>query len=313
MKIISTLLLCFIFLTNYSQDTISFKDDFDDNRNNWSIKNNDSQVLEIKDGKYRYENKGTGGLWTYKNIFIDPTKDFSVETTLTQTSGDDNSGFGLVIGLDNGDNYCVFHITSTKFFKIYDYQDTKNSELKAWTKLDIIKPMNEPNKLMIKKIGGTINFSISDAEKCKLIDSTTIPIIRNNLGGHYNHSLFWTLLKANSEAKENLPSGKLADAIIKEFKSFEEFKKQFSEKAVKIFGSGWCWLIEQDGKLLITTTPNQDNPLMQVAEQKGKIVLALDVWEHAYYLKHQNKRIDYISSWWNIVNWEMANSYYEND
>ncbi len=156
----------------------------------------------------------------------------------------------------------------------------------------------------------TINFSISDAEKCKLIDSTTIPIIRNNLGGHYNHSLFWTLLKANSEGKENLPSGKLADAIIKEFKSFEEFKKQFSEKALKIFGSGWCWLIEQNGKLLITTTPNQDNPLMKLAEQQGKLILCLDVWEHAYYLKHQNKRADYISSWWNIVNWEMANTNY---
>lgn len=157
-----------------------------------------------------------------------------------------------------------------------------------------------------------IDYSSTDAVKCKHIDATTISAIRNNLGGHYNHSLFWTLLKPNPEVKENLPIGKLSVAITKDFKSIEEFKKQFSEKSLKIFGSGWCWLIEQDGKLLITTTPNQDNPLMQVAEQKGKIVLALDVWEHAYYLKHQNKRIDYISSWWNIVNWEMANTYYEN-
>jgi outer membrane protein OmpA-like peptidoglycan-associated protein len=164
MKILSTLFLSFLFLTQYSQDTISFKDDFDDNKNNWAIKNNDNQVLEIKDGKYYYENKGTGGLWTYKNIFIDPTKDFSIETTLTQTSGDDNSGFGLVIGLDNGDNYCVFNITSTKYFKVYDYQDTKNTELKPWTKLDIIKPMNEPNKLVIKKTGGTMFFYINDVE-----------------------------------------------------------------------------------------------------------------------------------------------------
>ena len=148
----------------------------------------------------------------------------------------------------------------------------------------------------------TINFSISDADKCKAIDSSTIPAIRNNLGGHYNHSLFWTLLKPNSEGKENLPSGKLADAIIK------EFKKQFSEKAVKVFGSGWCWLIEQNGKLIITTTPNQDNPLMKLAEQQGKLILGLDVWEHAYYLKHQNKRADYISAWWNVVNWEMAST-----
>jgi Fe-Mn family superoxide dismutase len=141
-----------------------------------------------------------------------------------------------------------------------------------------------------------IDFSSSDAVKCKHIDATSLPAIRNNLGGHYNHSLFWTLLKPNPQAKENAPSGKLADAINKEFKS------------LKVFGSGWCWLIEQDGKLLITTTPNQDNPLMQVAEQKGKIVLCLDVWEHAYYLKHQNKRADYIAAWWNVVNWEMANA-----
>ena len=156
----------------------------------------------------------------------------------------------------------------------------------------------------------TIDFSSTDAVKCKHIDATTLPSIRNNLGGHYNHSLFWTLLKPNAEAKANLPTGKLAEAIVKDFKSVEEFKKQFSEKSLKVFGSGWCWLIEQDGKLVITTTPNQDNPLMQVAEQKGKIVLALDVWEHAYYLKHQNKRVDYISAWWNVVNWEMANTYF---
>lgn len=155
---------------------------------------------------------------------------------------------------------------------------------------------------------GAIDFTISDAAKCKAIDSTVTPAIRNNLGGHYNHSLFWVLLKPNSEGKENIPTGKLADAITKEFKSFEEFKKQFSEKAVKVFGSGWCWLIEQNGKLIITTTPNQDNPLMKVAEQHGKLILCLDVWEHAYYLKHQNKRADYISAWWNVVNWETANT-----
>ena len=155
---------------------------------------------------------------------------------------------------------------------------------------------------------GAIDFTISDADKCKAIDSNTIPAIRNNLGGHYNHSMFWLLLKPNPEGKENVPTGKLADAIIKEFKSFEEFKKQFSEKAVKVFGSGWCWLIEQEGKLIITTTPNQDNPLMKLAEQRCKLVLCLDVWEHAYYLKHQNKRADYVSAWWNIVNWEMANT-----
>ncbi len=134
--------------------------------------------------------------------------------------------------------------------------------------------------------------------------------IRNNGGGHYNHSMFWQLMKANPSNKENKPTGKLAEAINKDFKSFEDFKKEFSEKSTKIFGSGWCWLIEQDGKLKITTTPNQDNPLMDVATERGKPVLALDIWEHAYYLKYQNKRADYIANWWNIVNWEKADSFY---
>ena len=134
--------------------------------------------------------------------------------------------------------------------------------------------------------------------------------IRNNGGGHYNHSLFWQLMKANPSSKENKPSGKLAESIIRDFKSFEDFKKEFSEKSTKIFGSGWCWLIEQEGKLKITTTPNQDNPLMDVATEKGKPVLALDIWEHAYYLKYQNKRVDYIANWWNIVNWEKVEELY---
>jgi Fe-Mn family superoxide dismutase len=136
------------------------------------------------------------------------------------------------------------------------------------------------------------------------------PAIRNNGGGHYNHSLFWQLLKSNPESKSNLPKGKLEESIKRDFKSVDEFKKEFSEKATKIFGSGWCWLIEQEGKLKITTTPNQDNPLMDVAAEKGKPILALDVWEHAYYLKYQNKRADYISNWWNIVNWDQAEAHF---
>ena len=148
-----------------------------------------------------------------------------------------------------------------------------------------------------------IDYSVEDATKCKSIDATSSTIIRNNLGGHYNHSLFWTLLKPNATGSANLPSGKISAAIIKDFKSFDDFKKEFTEKASKIFGSGWCWLIVQDGKLKITTTPNQDNPLMKLALERGTPILALDVWEHAYYLKYQNKRIDYITNWWNIVNW----------
>jgi superoxide dismutase, Fe-Mn family len=145
----------------------------------------------------------------------------------------------------------------------------------------------------------TWNALFSQASK---LDSA----IRNNGGGHYNHSFFWTLLKSNPESKANEPSGKLAEAVKRDFKSFDDLKKEFSEKATKVFGSGWCWLIEQNGKLKVTTTPNQDNPLMDVATDKGKPILALDVWEHAYYLKYQNKRADYISNWWNIVNWDQA-------
>ncbi len=134
------------------------------------------------------------------------------------------------------------------------------------------------------------------------------PALRNNAGGHYNHSLFWQLMKANPNAAPNNPVKELEKAIVRDFKSAEDFKKEFSEKAVKIFGSGWCWLIEQGGKLKIITTPNQDNPLMDVCTDKGRPVLTLDVWEHAYYLKYQNKRADYISNWWNVVNWETANN-----
>jgi Fe-Mn family superoxide dismutase len=138
------------------------------------------------------------------------------------------------------------------------------------------------------------------------VASKVQPALRNNAGGHYNHSLFWQMLKPNPEGKINLPGGKLSEAINKDFKSFDDLKKEFSEKALKVFGSGWCWLIQQDGKLKVVTTANQDNPAMNIDGEKGKIILGLDVWEHAYYLKYQNKRADYISNWWNIVNWQKS-------
>lgn len=142
---------------------------------------------------------------------------------------------------------------------------------------------------------------------CAKIDGSSPALIRNNLGGHYNHSLFWTLLQPNSAGKINSPEGALLDAIKIQFGSFDDFKKDFSDKALKIFGSGWCWLILADGKLKTVTTSNQDNPLMNLGSEKGKVILALDVWEHAYYLKYQNKRTDYIAGWWNVVNWKAAN------
>lgn len=131
--------------------------------------------------------------------------------------------------------------------------------------------------------------------------------LRNNAGGHYNHMVFWQMMAAPKTNAPNAPKGKLAEAIKTTFGSFEEFQKQFTDTAMKRFGSGWAWLVKtKDGKLVITSTPNQDNPLMNLdsIEVKGKPVLALDVWEHAYYLKNQNKRADYITSWWNVVNWE---------
>ncbi len=131
--------------------------------------------------------------------------------------------------------------------------------------------------------------------------------VRNNAGGHYNHSLFWTMMKPNGGG---LPAGKLAEVINASFGSFDEFKKQFSDASMKRFGSGWAWLVVNKGKLSIGSTANQDNPLMNLdsVDIKGTPVLALDVWEHAYYLKNQNRRADYIASWWNVVNWETASS-----
>lgn len=125
--------------------------------------------------------------------------------------------------------------------------------------------------------------------------------MRNNAGGHYNHELFWQLMtpKANT-----LNDGDLSKAIISDFGSAEAMKKRFEDAAKSRFGSGWAWLVKTtDNKLVIGSTPNQDNPLMNVSELKGMPLLALDVWEHAYYLKYQNKRADYITNWWNVVNW----------
>jgi len=125
--------------------------------------------------------------------------------------------------------------------------------------------------------------------------------VRNNGGGHYNHSLFWKLMKKGGGG---FPKGDLEKAINSNFGSFEELKKKFSDAGITRFGSGWAWLVKSDGKLAITSTPNQDNPLMDVAEVKGTPILGLDVWEHAYYLKYQNRRPEYIENWWNIVNWD---------
>ncbi|MEO6497610.1 MAG: superoxide dismutase [Mucilaginibacter sp.] len=126
---------------------------------------------------------------------------------------------------------------------------------------------------------------------------------RNNGGGAWNHNFFWLSMQM---AGSPLGPGKLMDAITVSFGSFEKFKALFAEAATKRFGSGWAWLVKDGDKLKIGSTPNQDNPLMDNAEIKGTPILALDVWEHAYYLKYQNKRADYIENWWNVVNWDAA-------
>lgn len=151
-----------------------------------------------------------------------------------------------------------------------------------------------------KMIGGALTLENIFAKIDKL------PVaVRNNGGGHYNHSLYWTSMKPKGGAE---PKGKLGDAIKTTFISYDEFKKQFSDVAMKRFASGWAWLVVNNGKLAIGSTANQDNPLMNLdsVEIKGTPLLVLDVWEHAYYLKNQNRRADYIASWWNVVNWETA-------
>lgn len=132
--------------------------------------------------------------------------------------------------------------------------------------------------------------------------------VRNNGGGHYNHSLFWKIIgpKAGGE-----PTGELASAIDATFGGFASFKEQFAKAGATRFGSGWAWLVlKADGKLVISSTPNQDNPLMDVADVQGAPVLGLDVWEHAYYLKYQNRRPDYIAAFWNVVDWKAVNQRY---
>jgi Fe-Mn family superoxide dismutase len=125
--------------------------------------------------------------------------------------------------------------------------------------------------------------------------------VRNNGGGHYNHEMFWKCMRPKQD--NNKPSGALLKAIETSFTSFENFKTQFSDAGKNRFGSGWAWLYADGKTLKIGSTPNQDNPLMDVSDIKGFPLLGLDVWEHAYYLKYQNKRPDYISNWWNVVNW----------
>ena len=150
-------------------------------------------------------------------------------------------------------------------------------------------------------IAGSDTEKLSIEEICKNVSKYAVAV-RNNGGGHYNHSMFWTILGPNGGGQ---PSGSIAEAINVAFGNFDEFKAKFAAAAAGRFGSGWAWLIiDNNKKLQITSTPNQDNPLMDVAEVRGTPVLGLDVWEHAYYLNYQNRRPDYINAFWNVINWE---------
>jgi Fe-Mn family superoxide dismutase len=139
--------------------------------------------------------------------------------------------------------------------------------------------------------------------------STLPQAVRNNGGGHWNHSFFWKTLSGDGGGK---PSGELASAIDAKFGSFDAFKDEFKKAAGARFGSGWAWLIlSEGGDLAVVSTPNQDNPLMDLAEAKGTPIIGLDVWEHAYYLKYQNKRPDYVDAYWNVVDWKAAEANYQ--
>lgn len=150
-------------------------------------------------------------------------------------------------------------------------------------------------------VKGTPLESMSIEQVMKKVGSSSVAV-RNNGGGHFNHSLFWKIM---SPKGGGTPKGSVSDAINNKFGSFDKFKEDFSKAAATRFGSGWAWLsLNSSGDLFVSSTPNQDNPFMDIAEQPGIPILGLDVWEHAYYLKYQNKRPEYISNFWDIINWD---------
>jgi Fe-Mn family superoxide dismutase len=158
-----------------------------------------------------------------------------------------------------------------------------------------------------KAIASTEHENKSIEELVKHAGSISVAV-RNNGGGHWNHDFFWKSLSPNGGGT---PTGTLADAIQSAFGSFDTFKEKFAQAGMTRFGSGWAWLIVKDGKLDICSTPNQDNPLMEIADVKGTPILGADVWEHAYYLKYQNRRADYLSAFWNVVDWSVVTARYE--
>ncbi len=156
-------------------------------------------------------------------------------------------------------------------------------------------------------ISGTEMENLSIEELLKNISKYPLAV-KNNGGGFYNHSLYWKFMKPGGGGQ---PEGALLDAIKKAFGSFDDFRKQFSTAAATRFGSGWAWLVKTPKGLVVNSTPNQDNPIMDIAEVKGIPILTIDVWEHAYYLKYQNRRPEYIEAFWNVINWEFVSELYK--
>jgi superoxide dismutase, Fe-Mn family len=179
------------------------------------------------------------------------------------------------------------------FQALEPFIDTQTMEI-HYTKHHAAYIKNVNDEIMAAKI------SASTEHEFFAMTSKLSAKARNNGGGAWNHNFFWQCMKPGSSS----PTGKISDAIHGAFGSFDAFKEQFGKAAIGQFGSGWAWLVKDGNKLAIGSTPNQDNPLMDVSTLKGTPLLALDVWEHAYYLKYQNKRADYITAWWNVVNWE---------
>jgi Fe-Mn family superoxide dismutase len=156
------------------------------------------------------------------------------------------------------------------------------------------------------KAGSSIEDLVSNLSQ---VPEAVRTAVRNNGGGHWNHTFFWSVMKKN---EDGTPSGDLAAAINNGFGSFDQFKADFKKAGATRFGSGWAWLIvNNDGKLEVTSSPNQDNPLMDIADVKGKPVLGVDVWEHAYYLNYQNRRPDYLEAFFNVINWDKVAELYD--
>lgn len=191
------------------------------------------------------------------------------------------------------------------------YVDNLNKALDEEKKNGSAVVVAPPSKNAPDQAAGDVSIWADLEERFRSISKAPVAI-RNNGGGHWNHSFFWEIMKpaTKEEGEKNQPQGKLLDDITKTFGGFDKLKEQFAKSAKERFGSGWAWLVKNDSGLIITSTPNQDNPLMDVAEVQGRPILALDVWEHAYYLKYQNVRGDYVTNWWNLVNWTKVNEHY---